>query len=178
MKDKTVQLDLTQALEGLRKLYELVDRHVEQLTAVHAHRLQCRLGCNTCCVDDVSVFVVEAENIHRHYHDMLEEQRPHEPGACAFLDEQGGCRIYDHRPYVCRTQGLPLRWMDERPDGTEMEMRDICPMNEGPEPIELLPDEQCWPIGPMEEALANLQAQLDGNQLQRVPLRSLFQLQP
>ena len=32
-------------------------------------------------------------------------------GACAFLDGEGGCRVYPDRPYVCRTQGLPLRWI-------------------------------------------------------------------
>lgn len=27
---------------------------------------------------------------------------------CPLLDQEGGCRLYDHRPLVCRTFGLPL----------------------------------------------------------------------
>ena len=29
--------------------------------------------------------------------------------ACPALDETGGCLIYEHRPIVCRTFGLPIR---------------------------------------------------------------------
>lgn len=27
---------------------------------------------------------------------------------CVFLDKEGGCSIYLHRPFICRTHGLPL----------------------------------------------------------------------
>jgi len=125
-------------------------------------------------VDGITVFAVEAEYILRHHRDLLERGMPHPPGACAFLDEEKRCRIYEHRPYVCRTQGLPLRWMDEDDKGNTVEMRDICPLNEEGTQIEKLPEDACWTIGPFEERLAKLQHHHGGAAMTRVRLRTLF----
>jgi len=160
-------------LEALNQLYEDVDQLAGRLHTLHAARLQCRKGCQACCVEGITVFEVEAENICRHHGDLLAQGRPRPEGACAFLDEAGACRIYEHRPYLCRTQGLPLRWIEDR-DGMPVELRDICPLNENEQPIEALPAEQCWTLGPLEARLANLQAAADSRQLRRVPLRGLF----
>ena len=167
-------MDLDQAVATLCRLYELVDRQVRTLVNLHGERLLCRKGCSGCCRDDLTVFEVEAEHIRRHHSGLLASASPGTKGACAFLDAEGACRIYESRPYVCRTQGLPLRWIDEHEDGTPVEMRDICPLNEIGPPIEILDEDQCWTIGPFEEALADLQTQCDDGQLSRVTLRSLF----
>jgi Fe-S-cluster containining protein len=42
--------------------------------------------------------------------------------ACPNLDESGSCMIYDHRPLICRTFGLPLR------DGKRY-IDDVCNLN-------------------------------------------------
>jgi len=160
--------------EALERLYREVDGEAGRLSALHAGRLQCRRGCCSCCEDDLTVFEVEAENIRFHYPRLLTEGSPHPPGACAFLDEEGACRIYARRPYVCRTQGLPLRWIEESPEGEAVEMRAICPLNEEGEAVETLPAEACWSIGPAEAALVRLQKQISGGELRRVALRSLF----
>lgn len=158
----------------LGKFYHEVDMGSARLSAIHADRMQCRQGCNGCCADDLTVFVVEAHNIQHHHAEMLANETPAESGVCAFQDEKGGCRIYEYRPYVCRTQGLPLRWLDEHEDGRVVEMRDICPLNDMGDPIEELPEDHCWAIGPFEELLANLQGSIDGGELTRVALRSLW----
>jgi hypothetical protein len=162
-------------VEGLGLLRAEVDRATRSLDILHAGRLACGRGCSSCCVDGLTVFEVEAESIRRHYPELLATGRPHPEGACAFLDEEGTCRVYEHRPYVCRTQGYPLRWIDEGPGGGPVEFRDICPLNDevGP-PIESLPAEACWTLGPAEERLAGLQARTDGGTLRRVALRDLF----
>jgi len=123
------------------------------LTVLHAERLRCARGCHGCCVDDLTVFQIEADRIRAHHAELLATGAPHPEGACAFLDAEGACRIYAHRPYVCRTQGLPLRWIDEV-EGELAELRDICPLNEPGEPIEELPEDACWELGPIEERLA------------------------
>jgi uncharacterized protein len=158
----------------LGDLHTEVDRQTDHLRVLHAKRLQCRKGCCGCCVDGLTVFEVEAESIRHHHAALLAEGAPHPKGACAFLDDAGACRIYEHRPYVCRTQGLPLRWIEERSDGNPVELRDICPLNEHGPPVESLPAEECWSIGPYEGRLANLQAAADNGELRRVSLRSLF----
>jgi len=160
--------------DNLIKLYKEVDQCSNELTLVHSMRLMCRPGCCSCCVDDLTVFEVEAENIKNHYSELLSEGKPHAEGACAFLDDNGGCRIYAHRPYVCRTQGLPLRWIEEIGEEDAVEMRDICPMNDTGDAIETLPAVCCWTIGPVEEKLALLQFELGEGNLLRVSLRTLF----
>lgn len=161
-------------------LHAAIDVDARRLHVLHAERLQCKRGCAACCVDELSVSAVEAAQIRRHHATLLATGTPHAAGACAFLDDAGACRIYAVRPYVCRTQGLPLRWLDADTDDVDdgadealLEFRDICPLNEPGEPLELLPAEDCWTLGPIEERLARLQ-QASGLPPERIPLRSLF----
>ncbi len=165
---------LQQVMKELHELYTELDRRTHGLTDVHVQRLKCRCGCTQCCVDELTVFQVEGENIRHRHGELIETGVPHEPGACAFLGRDGSCRIYESRPYVCRTQGLPLRWIDGSADDEMVEMRDICPKNDTAPPIEALPQDHCWTLGPFEEKLASLQVKLGGWNLHRVSLRGLF----
>jgi len=162
------------AFEELLKLHGAIDVMVEQIVRVHASRLECRRGCCECCSDELSVFDIEAERIRRSCGDFLQQEQPHPAGRCAFLNTDGDCRIFPHRPYVCRTQGLPLRWIDEDGSGELVEHRDICPLNEPGPSIVGLPPEQCWTIGAVEGRLATLQAEHGQGRLERVALRDLF----
>jgi hypothetical protein len=163
------------AVAALVLLYREVDTRTAALALVHADRLVCRSGCNQCCLDDLTVFEIEAAHIRRHHADLLAAGQPYPAGACAFLDGHGACRIYRHRPYVCRSQGLPLRWLDDDDSAQPVEFRDICPLNErDSEPLETIPAEDCWTLGPFESRLARLQIRLRGAPPQRVRLRDLF----
>jgi hypothetical protein len=159
-------------LDELAKLHQVIELLSSQLHARHAARLHCKRGCSACCIDDLTVFDVEAERIRRAYPELLATGEPGPRGGCAFLDDQGACRIYAHRPYVCRTQGLPLRWF-ELVDGQPAELRDICPLNAEGDPIESLAPDACWTIGAIEARLDALQAR-HGEPGQRVALRDLF----
>ncbi len=162
----------------LLKIHGQVDVEAARLHAVHRDRLNCGRGCSGCCVDDLSVFEVEARRIQKHCRDVLETQRPHPRGACAFLDDRGACRIYAHRPYVCRTQGLPLRWLENGEKNELVEYRDICPLNqEGPD-ITGLAEHDCWTLGETEANLAQCQRRLAPGPPKRVKLRDLFPLNP
>lgn len=159
----------------LAKIYQAADRESERLGHIHEHRLKCGRGCSGCCTDGISVFEIEAAYLREQYANWLPVAVPHPPGACAFLDEQGACRVYAHRPYVCRTQGLPLRWLAAPEEGMPaVEYRDICPLNEEGEPIESLPAAHCLSTEPFEQALAALQFSADQGQMRRVELRELF----
>jgi uncharacterized protein len=150
----------------LDQLHAEVDEEAARLARIHAERLKCRRGCFDCCVDDITVFEIEAEKIRAGARALLETAEPHPPGRCAFVGAEGECRIYELRPYVCRTQGLPLRWIDEE---AQTEYRDICPLNEDGPPIEELDPSACWTLGETEERLALLNGTPE-----RVALRSLF----
>lgn len=158
-------------------LHEQVDRDARALALRHADRLNCRLGCAACCVDGIAVFAVEAQRIRDAHADLLRAAAPHRPGACAFLGEDAACRIYRDRPYVCRTQGLPLRWMQDAPHGGAVEHRDICPENEAGPPLVALSEDACWTIGPTESRLAEIARAYDPA-LGRVALRDLFATTP
>lgn len=163
-------------MEVLIEFYRDVDNLVGRLFTIHRGRLHCRRGCTSCCVDKLTVYGIEAENIRRHHPDLLASGIPHPPGSCAFLGRGGECRIYQDRPYVCRSQGLPLRWIEEDFDGAAVEMRDICPLNEEGPPLEGLDEKACWTIGPFEERLSRLQYEYSGGRMKRVFLRDLFAL--
>ena len=159
---------------ALRRLHDEVDRTAAALTERHRERLRCGRGCHACCVDGLRVFEVEAERIRVSHPALVESGLPHPPGACAFLGDAGECRIYPDRPYVCRTQGLPLRWLEQAAPAEFVEHRDICPLNEAGEPIESLPAEACFTLGPFEDQLRRLQEAADGGSGRRVALREIF----
>jgi Fe-S-cluster containining protein len=164
-----------EAVDWTEQLHAAVSELTRPIAAANAARSSCREGCSGCCSDGLTVFEIEAAVIARRHPELLASGMPHEEGACAFLDDKGRCRIYDARPYVCRTQGLPLRWLDEDEEGEPFESRDICPLNEpGGPPLEELPADACWSLGPIEERLAKRQADVDGGERRRVALRSLF----
>jgi Fe-S-cluster containining protein len=164
-----------EALEALRELHREVDESAARVATRHGARLHCERGCSSCCVDGQEVFRVEAERIRLQHAELLREGWPQPPGTCAFLDEEGACRVYESRPYRCRTQGLPLRWFDEGPGGEPVELRDVCELNEeGGPPVEELEEADCWTLGPFEARLAELEERFSAGRPGRVALRELF----
>ena len=89
-------------------LSKLIDKHVGELENIHQNHLKCKNGCDSCCMN-YSIFPVE-------YYSILEKlknepadwiQKIPENGKCIFLNNHS-CDIYEHRPIICRTHGLPL----------------------------------------------------------------------
>jgi hypothetical protein len=158
----------------LMALHLAADQAVAELAARHGARLQCRRGCHDCCVDDIAVLAIEAGLIRRQHAHLLASGEPHPEGGCAFLDPGGACRIYAHRPLVCRSEGLPLRWQLTEAGGRLVERRDICPLNDREGSLVSLPPEQCWLLGPWEARLAALQSLAGFGPKERVALRALF----
>ena len=163
-------------LSALAQLHQKIDRAAALLERRHAERLTCRRGCSACCVDDLTVRAIEADLIRREHPALLAGADPHAPGACAFLDAEGACRIYANRPSVCRSQGLPLRMFFEDENDEIVEHRDICPLNlDGGPPLAELAEDACWLIGPVELELAELDLRDTLDESPRIALRSLFE---
>jgi len=116
-----------------------VDQLAAKLQARYSNHLVCRAGCSGCCHHHLSVFAVEAqeartaiESLPDPIRDRVEEQAREvikreaqgSPVSCPLLIDDR-CSIYQSRPLICRTQGLPL--LIEAEDG-EQEV-DFCPLN-------------------------------------------------
>lgn len=113
----------SKVLRKYLSLREEVDRECARLYALHAPHLQCREGCDQCCMD-FGIFPAE-------YYAILEQagnhiqngRKPVSEGACPFLINHR-CVIYAARPIICRTQGLPLLFMGD--EGWELS---ACELN-------------------------------------------------
>lgn len=101
---------LSRALTEYGAARAKVDDSVARVVARRHADLACSKGCAACCADGLSVLTVEAHAIVAHLaREGLSARPALRADACAFLDDGGACTIYDARPFVCRTHGLPLR---------------------------------------------------------------------
>jgi len=103
---------------------------IRRAVAHHADRLQCRPGCVDCC-RPFSVLAVEAAALR-----AALAQLPPAPLAriraqadsqehCPFLVDKL-CTVYQHRPLICRTQGLAIAYLDHDRQAIEVS---ACPLN-------------------------------------------------
>lgn len=119
----------------LVQLRSRVDAHFEAAVARSPEAFTCRSGCDSCCHQRFSVFEVEATPIRQ----ALVELETRDPALraqvraqghdadlphCALLID-GRCSVYDQRPLICRSHGLPIAVAG---DGPALEI-DHCPLN-------------------------------------------------
>jgi hypothetical protein len=72
-------------------------------------RMQCASGCSSCCADELTITAVEAEVIREHLAARETAIEVNRSGGCAALDVGGRCQIYEARPLLCRTHGVPIK---------------------------------------------------------------------
>jgi Fe-S-cluster containining protein len=98
----------------LGELHAKVDAFFARVEARHGDDMQCRTGCSDCCRVRLTITAVEATAILGEVARWPAARRralaatgPED--RCAALDDRGRCRIYDARPIVCRSHGVPIR---------------------------------------------------------------------
>lgn len=155
------------------QLVEKIDSLVENLITSNPDvKIKCGPGCDECCIA-FSVLPLEAALLA----DKL-AQLPHlnyrvpAEGKCCLLLERN-CLLYDSRPIICRTQGLPLGYIDEERGVIEVS---ACPVNFSPEyPFK---QEELLYMDELNTTLANLNnrycEQSGCPPLERVPIRELL----
>jgi len=106
-------------------LQRKIDRYCDQARQKFGPRLQCRAGCALCCAQDIAVLPVEFHFLRAHpaITEATKQLGTRTSQGCVFLHEDR-CTIYQARPVICRTHGLPLL---VRSGGTQQ--RDCCPLN-------------------------------------------------
>lgn len=113
-------------LDALVALGDKVDAFVARVEARHRDELRCAPGCDGCCRVRLTVTGVEATRLARHVAALpaaaraalaATVARPVDPAdvRCAALDDAGRCAVYEARPLVCRSHGVPIRLRG--PDG-------------------------------------------------------------
>jgi Fe-S-cluster containining protein len=118
----------------LREHLRLIDDGVAPVAERHAADMQCAPGCSDCCHQTFRVSGIEGELLRAglaelppHERDDIvaraEDYAPDTRTPCPVLSTDGRCRIYAHRPRICRKYGIPL-WHPDRPH----EVR-TCPKN-------------------------------------------------
>lgn len=134
MSDLDVKGHARAALVTLRRR---VDDHFAAALARSPDEMQCRVGCSRCCHQRFGVFEIEAHRVRtalsrlsRSDPELRERVRRQadDPAAlshCALLVDER-CAVYDERPLICRTHGLPTR-VRERPE--DEPTLHGCPLN-------------------------------------------------
>jgi uncharacterized protein len=100
--------------DDYKKLRDNVDELSAELEKSHRKHMMCRAGCDLCCMD-YSIFPVEFYYIRNKL--RASNIKPELPAievdnTCVFLKDHQ-CSIYDERPIICRTHGLPLLFANE-----------------------------------------------------------------
>jgi hypothetical protein len=122
---------LVAALTPYLTLRDQVDRLCARIVGDYGAALNCRAGCAGCCTLR-GVLPVEAAGLFLAWRALPAAARsrlrrqlagPAADDACPLLAEDL-CPLYDARPIICRTHGLPL--LVEEAAGRRV---DCCPMN-------------------------------------------------
>lgn len=105
--------------ELYRQLCDKVDAFFARVSQRHPEHMSCDRGCYDCCDVRLTITGVEAAAVLAAWLALPQERRDEvratwRPGAsaCAALDRQGRCAVYDGRPLVCRSHGVPVRMTD------------------------------------------------------------------
>ncbi|MFO0592190.1 MAG: YkgJ family cysteine cluster protein [Polyangiaceae bacterium] len=121
--------------QHLEALWSKVDAFFERVAERYPGALACAAGCSDCCRRDLTVTSIEAHRIAALVRALPPEERAalleRVSGApCVALDADGRCGIYAARPLVCRSHGVPLRFVEPGASGKRaLPVLDVCPKN-------------------------------------------------
>lgn len=117
-------------IQDYRQLLDDLDAEIDRVAQMHAGLLSCGPGCASCCLP-FSVLPIEAAIVHEAIdalpsadHNQL-RRNLEDTDRCPLLNDDL-CSIYAARPVICRTQGLPLAYVDEERETIEVS---ACPLN-------------------------------------------------
>ena len=118
-------------LDNYRALLLRVDEICSQTRARFGDQISCRPGCDACC-RHLSIFAVEAAALNRALCQLPGQDADFirraaaasSPDAACPLLQGGLCLLYQARPIICRTHGLPLLVNRDGTSGI-----DFCPEN-------------------------------------------------
>ena len=125
------------------QLRKEIDAFCGSLEKIHENHLNCKKGCDLCCMA-ISVFPVEFYAIKAELEPETISvlQIPKDEVLCRFLVDHC-CTIYNSRPVICRTHGLPLLYMSLDIDEYELS---LCELNFTEYDFEDFDEENTYPM--------------------------------
>ncbi|MBU4117838.1 MAG: hypothetical protein KJ555_03670 [Proteobacteria bacterium] len=117
--------------QDYHQLLDDLDAEIARIAKMHGAAISCSPGCASCCLP-FSVLPIEAACVLKAINamppdsrDTLGRNRTKDTDHCPLLIDDLCC-IYAARPVICRTQGLPLAYVDEERETIEVS---ACPLN-------------------------------------------------
>lgn len=121
-------------MKELDKYVDLVteiDVKIEALNKTHKQHMQCKAGCAKCCLDfdvfPIEFYAIKSKMESDNFQIPVKkptEEFDEEPESCLFLKDDM-CQIYQYRPIICRSHGLPLLSMNETGEFWELSHCDL-----------------------------------------------------
>ncbi len=135
------------------KIKEDIDVISDRLSHLHAQQMRCKAGCSSCC-ESISVFEVEfdaiQEQITAHNIKLPKPLFLHRfTKRCRFL-VNNRCAIYEYRPIICRTQGLPILYRSMNSNDYELS---VCQLNFKGVKLNSFNDENALMMSPLNTKL-------------------------
>jgi len=117
--------------QDYHQLLDNLDAEIDRIAKMHVTVISCGPGCASCCLP-FSVLPIEAACVQEAIdalspadHNTLRHNLSKDTEGCPLLINDL-CSIYAARPVICRTQGLPLAYVDEELETIEVS---ACPLN-------------------------------------------------
>lgn len=127
-------MNAPETFANYRALLAKVDAKHAEISGRVGERMRCGRGCHGCCAPGLSVSSVERAHLAAHVAaspglkaelEALDAEDPHAGARCSFLRANGDCAVYEARPIICRSHGLPLEVREPK----AAPRRDVCPLN-------------------------------------------------
>ncbi|MDA3885101.1 MAG: YkgJ family cysteine cluster protein [Candidatus Delongbacteria bacterium] len=97
-------------LDEFNVFFERTNAKITKIAKIHEKHLVCKKGCTNCCMN-ISVFPIEFYAIGKMLKKAKKKIKLNRHKRCSFLQDCL-CMIYQFRPILCRTHGLPLSHRD------------------------------------------------------------------
>jgi len=122
---------MSQALDNYRQLLTRIDALCKGITDALDEQITCSEGCSSCCTA-ITLFPVEAAALCAALEALTDDEREailqhvaeHVDGERCPLLSHHRCLLYDARPIICRTHGLPILYSED-----DQRRLDCCPLN-------------------------------------------------
>lgn len=166
-------------LDPWRQVAARADAFFQQVMASCPEQMICAPGCVDCCQQDLEVLAAEAlailgalDRLPAHALRALEAGTG-DGGACRLLLD-GRCAVYEDRPLICRTHGLPIRYGDPDDPGAPADVS-CCVLNfvEADPPADAVLNGTLLLAG-LSVADSLVRAQLGVDEPARIPLSRLL----